>query len=591
MDRSPHFSFLSSTSHSSETSDGSTGNSNTSMSNSALIDIVARTLLTDWISGSHNSTPIKAGLAMRSQSRLPVKDTLDLLRTEIGKCKHLNINLLDFAVEVWGVDATKARKIKDMKVTLPQSAIDSYKNQRRETDLHQPFITFCDTLLKAALKEVGESDDTIVGGIWDGGGEVILINDGRERKPDLLYMWIPLPIEGVLPKWNETNSVVEMKHHDYKPSKKKAKATSLATSVLTSAATSHMSSSVTSASIAESSEGGVPTLGKRSISAVTDSTAADDRDTKKSRSSFGSKKLQLGNYALEALATTSRYYTTGLLVDTCKVTACYFDRNLVLCAQSFFFDTEPQNLALILYALNQCDLLKAGFDPHLRPWSSHTTPQDVTKAMEVELLRPVKELVGSYFEFPRTEEVSQGKVSTAANEEVTPKTTAEVGEGAATSSETNTESLPNQSTTVRLRITGIIRQPDDLISRGTTVYKVKYQHEDGTVSEKDYALKLSWPLKSRMSEIDVVEHLVKVLPDEVKAHLPSVSFSTSFTCQQLGLPWTRLQLPLDDSNHQERVLRGMVADHYSKLWEAESVDEFMKIWLDCVECEHCLFIY
>ncbi|KAF6743432.1 hypothetical protein DFP72DRAFT_1020389 [Ephemerocybe angulata] len=265
--------------------------------------------------------------------------------------------------------------------------------------------------------------------------------------------------------------------------------------------------------------------------------------------------FQLASFARGCLASTSRLWVTGLAIDGCKITAAYFDRHLVACAAPFYFDEEPSKLALVVYAMSMCNRSAAGFDPHLRSWSSHCTTEPITAAMGRELERPVDDVIGSFFEFP-----------SAINE--------------------IQESGSILSPTHCFRVTGWIRKPRELIGRSTMVYKIQRVSEDKIFSKEDFVLKLSWPPESRTSEIKVLKELKEKLPKRLHAHLPNVEFATTFTAEQLSLPWLRLGLELGTENHEARVLRVLASTYYDKLWEAGSIETFKQAWLDCVECHH-----
>ncbi|KAF6743441.1 hypothetical protein DFP72DRAFT_827765 [Ephemerocybe angulata] len=270
---------------------------------------------------------------------------------------------------------------------------------------------------------------------------------------------------------------------------------------------------------------------------------------------IGSSLLQLASLARGCLASTSRLWVTGLVIDDCKITATYFDRNVVACAAPFHFDEEPAKLALVIYAMSMCSRSAAGFDPHLRSWASHTTGS-VTAAMERDLERPVDDVVGSFFEFPSQIDEIQEQPSSIS------------------------------SPVHCFRVTGWIHKPNELIGRSTMVYKIQRLSEDNTVSKEDFVLKLSWPPESRASEIEVLKALKRKLPKRLHAHLPNVEFATTFTAEQLSLPWLRLGLELSPENHEARVLRVLASSYYDKLWEAGSIEVFKQAWLDCVECHH-----
>ena len=267
----------------------------------------------------------------------------------------------------------------------------------------------------------------------------------------------------------------------------------------------------------------------------------------------------MATYAVEAMSATSRNWVAGALIDTCEVTVLLLDRHMVACTTTFSFDTDATRFAPMIYAMTRCNRLQAGFDHHLRASLSQITEAETqTATTQVSEELPIPTLIGSYFKFPQQKKA-------------------------------DAEGSPDNNTIppLRLKIMDVIHQPDDLISQGTSVYKVKIVGENGKLSEEDYALKLGWPLKHWPSEIDVIEHLKAKLPTELHDHFPSLTFSTSFSAEQLSLPWTKLgdSLTLNTKNFQECTLHALVADYYHKLWEAGSPEAFKQAWLDCIECE------
>ncbi|KAF6743444.1 hypothetical protein DFP72DRAFT_126592 [Ephemerocybe angulata] len=112
---------------------------------------------------------------------------------------------------------------------------------------------------------------------------------------------------------------------------------------------------------------------------------------------------------------------------------------------------------------------------------------------------------------------------------------------------------------------------------------------DGSFSEAPSALKISWPMKRRTPENEIVDHLRQVLPSSALVHLPDIFFSSTLTPQQLNIPWTKMNLTLTEENHQDRVLRALASPLYKKLWEAGSVKEFKKVWLNCLESHHLAY--
>ncbi|KAJ3512393.1 hypothetical protein NMY22_g15342 [Coprinellus aureogranulatus] len=561
---------------------------------------------------SVHHTPIKKGSGSGNFTRdgdsLNAKPMRSLLKEEISAYYHSGIDIVDIAVAIWGVPRETANKILELPLTLDQAAVESYKQLPTEGELHQPFVNFAEELLQKVHSALhpNEPFKSFKGGIWDKEGNACLKNGGRTRKPDMLQLWQPLPEGSDAPWWGLVKHIIEMKHDTNKVVPGKADTAdpdgaSLPTGsdnlpndqaavsqsdpqarpIRSLSAKPRVSSRLNSLAFSSTRTGdsdltagsgmvasvNVDSAGtnKRNIDEVIgeegdeDAAAEEEEQAVKRRKLAGKLKedhLQLATYAVEAMSATCRNWVAGILVDTNEITVLLLDRHMVARTTSFNFDVDVAKFALMIYAMTHCNRLQAGFDPHLRASLSTIADSKTSEAVTQEPEeRPVPALVGSFFEFPL------------------PKTG-------------QSEAAP-----LRLKITGVIRQPDDLISRGTMVYKVKKVLPDGELSDEDYALKLSWPLKQRTSEIDVIEHLKAKLPSDLHVHLPGLDFSTSFSAEQLSLPWTKLSgsLDLNTKNFQERTLRAMLSNYYIKLWEAGDPATFRQAWLDCVECHYAAF--
>ncbi|RDB19220.1 hypothetical protein Hypma_013559 [Hypsizygus marmoreus] len=78
-----------------------------------------------------------------------------------------------------------------------------------------------------------------------------------------------------------------------------------------------------------------------------------------------------------------------------------------------------------------------------------------------------------------------------------------------------------------------------------------------------------------------------------KDHLPEISFSTTITAEELGLPRVQLSkrmVPTDFRFEDQRMhaIAGALYE-YSKLWQVDNVVEFEQVFLDCVECHYHAF--
>ncbi|KAG6843425.1 hypothetical protein H0H87_004701, partial [Tephrocybe sp. NHM501043] len=108
---------------------------------------------------------------------------------------------------------------------------------------------------------------------------------------------------------------------------------------------------------------------------------------------------------------------------------------------------------------------------------------------------------------------------------------------------------------------------------------------------EDEALKICWPHRNRKLEGDTLECLRKRLPAQWHDHIPEVTYSATATAEDLRLPRVELLKlsAIKDFERKDRQLHILVMKIYKKLWEAGSVEEFMEIYLDCVECHHASY--
>jgi hypothetical protein len=145
--------------------------------------------------------------------------------------------------------------------------------------------------------------------------------------------------------------------------------------------------------------------------------------------------MQLATYVLEAMAVSTRHYTTGVFIDKYAISLWYYDRACVVRTVNFDFTDEPARLALILYAMSNCSTIHAGFDPFLLP--------DPTTAVS-SVNAPLTKLTGAHFVFP-----PDGQTTTV------------------------------DSSDTRFCIKNVLSEYRGLIGRGTMVYHVSQIHEDG----------------------------------------------------------------------------------------------------------------
>ncbi|KAF6755727.1 hypothetical protein DFP72DRAFT_1119836 [Ephemerocybe angulata] len=459
------------------------------------------------------------------------------LQREISAFRHTGVDLSKFVEVVWDLDRPTSELILKLPLPLLSSDIHDYKSIERESERRGPFITLTKKLL-AAVQDSALCIDTPCdasgspAAVWHYAECNSSDVTGTTLKGDSLAMMTTWPSAATPALESPTLAVA-------KHIMAMARRTELI-NISASSGTQWLGTDLAAASALPQAQISNGSKLAQALKRSREDTQCDDpeRQSKRPRleeelDPIGSidSLLQLASLARGCLASTSRLWVTGLVIDGCKITAAYFDRHLVACAAPFHFDEEPAKLALVVYAMSMCDRSAAGFDPHLRSWPSHTT-ELITAAMEREVERPVDDVVGSFFEFPS--EIN------------------EIQESGSTSSPIHC-----------FRVAGWIQKPKELIGRSTMVYKIQRVSENKSVSTEDYALKLSWPPESRTSEIKVLKELKKKLPERLHAaHLPNVEFATTFTAEQLSLPWLKLGLELGTENHEARVLRVLASSYY-----------------------------
>ncbi|KAF8621877.1 hypothetical protein AX15_007434 [Amanita polypyramis BW_CC] len=261
----------------------------------------------------------------------------------------------------------------------------------------------------------------------------------------------------------------------------------------------------------------------------------DRRSSRSRENRVTSGELRLAEKALECMSSARRRYMTGVYIDNCSMTLWYYDRMSSIRTRSFDFEKSPAYFALVLYAITRCDSHQAGFD--------------------------------RFLEFPSTAFRAQIPAISLRNSKLV---------------------VPTSTTTYCFQITREkpIYTSRELVGRGTVVYPVTLQPDDDEVlvDEEERVLKLYWPNVDDPCEADLINQLHHDVP-EIADHLPSISFSSSFTRGDLGLPSSRLK-SFAGPDAEERLLHMFTMRRYERLWEVNSIEEFQDVFLDCVECHY-----
>ncbi|CAA7261237.1 unnamed protein product [Cyclocybe aegerita] len=558
-------------------------------------------------------TPSKSKVAKENPRR--AETARKILKLELDGHLYQDITVEQFVINVWGLDEATVRRVLDANIGLHKSYWRHYKavcnkpsQSQPEQHLHEPFRHISSHLLKDVCKKLGlDPKKTIKDAFWDGGGSKNMKSRyayGRLRKPDLLRIW-GLRDGRKRPRWSETKSALEFKVEEAKRRAKKnpnggytyalqsiqegteiagiatpqsGASSSFATSSrgtgsgsraqsfstpLTSYADLSLSTTFKSSTSSkrlfdevdgrDADDGANPP--KRAKVAADDGDEdeeeEDEDEYKKPEIEVKNGEIQLATYALECLGDSSRHYTTGIFIDSTSVNLWYYDRSAVIRASKFEFSAGENNhgtklLAVALFALSQATMKQSGFDPFvhrfIEPKNGVVLQEHHIKAITIPLSIRSK----TCFRFNK-----------------------------------NGEDLI-------FVVDKVLYTYSSIIGRGTYVASGKQAYIGSPVGEIPKVLKLSWQLQVRHAEAELLRRIRGRLPDYWHRHLPAVRFSAVYKPEELGLPRSKLKEVLKPTRKeiQERDLHVLVTDLYHKLHEAADIEEFKRIFLDCLECHY-----
>ena len=522
-----------------------------------------------------NLTPMKAVTA--SSQHGTTEELQKILASDFEDAVYQNVSVVSFVQTVWGLSQSETQIITDSVLSLRVDSLAKYveilsAKGQYETALHQPFREMARALLKDIGRLLFGNNGTFLTYLWDGLGKATLKSEAspsngqsRTRKPDLLEVYIPsdedghltldpdevpLPTNAPLPNWSQVRAALEFK-------KKVVKQSPLAYSIVASdlpidsrsddeaAAVSMGRSSSSESGSVESTESPLQS-GKRMRSSNDNSRM----QTKRIRVGATKDELQLATYALESLFAGNRHYTTGFLVDGIEITIWYYDRTAAMSCVSFDFTTPEgiTNLALSLFALSQCNMRQAGFDPYLYHFTATSHGEVITAIHVVPVIRPTADFKGLCYRFPGAEDLV-------------------------------------------FVIKEIISRYRGVNGRGTFVAIVNKVVIGSPVLDVDYAIKLSWQENTRTHEGDIISKVRAAIPGWCD-YLPDPVFKHTIRAADVDLPRAHIRQSLLKEGRadkalelEDRDLHVFVTNRFQKLWKVDSVDEFKRVFLDCLECE------
>ncbi|KAF8877250.1 hypothetical protein CPB84DRAFT_374602 [Gymnopilus junonius] len=544
---------------------GSSASRSSSRSRSSTSDTSQETSSDD----SDMSTPYRAGASTMVQHDV---DTMKkFLKIETNNHTYRAVSVKHFVTNVWGLDETDADTIISSSIAHSPEELASYTSvlgyaRSKEIDLHKPFRDISQSLLTKVCSILHKDPGSLQTDFWDGKGTTMLISEFTGRKPDLVRFWTPMedirwhfakaPLEFKKPhgpkSWLDTiaeeggnaasSSSTSQLENPPPQAKKRPKKSERRSKVKQSSSTS----TSTSGSTKEAEPGQ-----KRSRDGAEDNNGA--RDRKRNRTSLTQDELQVASYILECFGSSNRHFVTGILAEGTRISLWYFDRVAVIRTQTFQLDDAAhgaQFLALALYALDQADMSHSGFNPHIYEF---TAPSD----HEI----PVTEACISPLERPAHEE-----------------------------STSLCFRLPKQAPTQKdyiFQIKKFLFKYRGIMGRGTLVAAIQIYTMNECLYRDHCVIKLSWQYTSRQSEGGILAALRKAIPAWTN-NLPNPIFHATYNSAELGIPRSKMELTEVDSTKpiKDRDLHVLVSDMYKNLWEADDVEEFKRIFLDCIECHY-----
>ncbi|KAF8974396.1 hypothetical protein BDZ97DRAFT_1751205 [Flammula alnicola] len=482
------------------------------------------------------------------------------LRLDISGHLYKEIPVERFVEDVWGLPSSQIEAIKSARLPLRKDSLEKYnsilkEHSHKESELHRPFREISTTLLKQICDQLGIGQDKLKTWFWDKQGAGVLKNQFTQRKPDMLDFFIYMlkdesrlydpeddddykqMINIIDITWKEVRSVIEFKrkHHDDKAEQ----------------SPSRDIHKTADPSIPSTLKSALEGSSKRPLSS--DADEQEPRDRKRRYTDITEDQLQLASYALECLGVSSRHYATGIFIDKSSVSLWYYDRTAVIRTVNFDFNEESgaSSLGIALFALSQCNMTQAGFDPNLYTFVEPEPGMPIMALNILALEKPQATEAKLCYKFPpHTSDV--------------------------------------QFVFPILEVLSVYR---GIIGRGTFVASV-YVGVIGKVLQKSlHVLKISWQYEKRKHEGEIVDHLHKAVGPYWKRRLPVIAFHDVYTAKEVNLPRSKMKdileimpIPVGGEPIQNRDLHILASRHYKNLWEAENVEEFKCVFLDCLEC-------
>lgn len=351
------------------------------------------------------------------------------------------------------------------------------------------------------------------------------------------------------------------------------------------------------------------------------------------------EEAQAIEYAHETLRTGRRLWSTGVYIDKYEVSLWFIDRMGAICSNTIDFRDDPELILLLAVAIASATLEKLGFDPRIQP----TTPQPpLTVKYTWKRKRKDADEYGVQSLFDELQEFYEANGCYAPTElpwkdlvlnlplrldvadtplprtDLTdPPSQAPLADVASLTDTASTPSASHPLPDVVFRCTDeLLHMQAGVIGRGTSVIPLK--PPSGPTYEsfpERLVAKRSWQPKDRLAEDDIIRHIRSLITPRWREHVTDVRGSMTENQTDLHSPrenltmiakreaqkWMDDQRTKDKSKlttadirdcklynafigavHEERVYRTLICVRNFRLEEVESVEEFLRVFLDVV---------
>ncbi|KDQ23778.1 hypothetical protein PLEOSDRAFT_1108264 [Pleurotus ostreatus PC15] len=533
---------------------------------------------------STNSTPNKQGAAgIRHRTR----DNMDAALQEdlLGRTLR-DVSIEDFVKHVYGFTSNDMNYITSNQWTLDFKGLAEYNTAlsqgRPENALYLPFKTIMDGLFEKFRNDKYSLDINLASL-----GHEQLKSTGTPRKPDGLFMFKSHQDSDKV-SWSLSKAFLEFQ---ISPSdqriRKEARGARGRMRTLCEGRTprSAPDSRVNAGAVASAPDLApspilkAPSGAKRRSSDVLE---IEEQGHSKRPKQMTRKEAQGAGYALEMMAAACRRWATGFVIRDKTVWVHYYDRIGAIFTEEFDFSKDPQKLAMVALALAKCDVVQAGFEPLISP------------SLDSPLSAPLVSMDGAFLRLPACDDdacatymkdhlYSHFQISgnplyvyqglNGRGSLVLPGRPFEAVKGSGSQLEQVACDTPDTSKLAN----GTNDSGDIGIVHGTT---------KSVTSQVSMVVKLSWPLATRPNLEAEVIHTLRERVKRMRPHLPKVHFAMVLKGVSIHLPGDLFRSMTTEHNLEQRYFTVMIVEQYKHLWEVPTYADFMKAYLDIIECHH-----